>query len=84
MTNSWDDANTDQREHTACLVSPAKFTHPTPARPPDATADSESRARRAGQQLPGRQGRIGFGTSYAEWDGAPELLSVCRIAPEAL
>jgi hypothetical protein len=46
MTNSWDDANTDQREHTACLVSPAKFTHPTPARPPDATADSESIPRR--------------------------------------
>lgn len=84
MTDAWDDTDTGVREHAACLVPLAKFTHPVPR----AIARRHGRLRvqslSAGQQLPGRRGPIGFGLSYVEWDDAPELLSVCGIAPEAL
>ena len=84
MTDAWDDVDTGQREYAACLVPLAKFTHPVPRR----TAHRHGRLRvdslSKGQQLPGRQGPIGFGLSYVEEADTIELLSVCGISPEAL
>lgn len=84
LTDAWNDAETGQREHAACLISLAKFTHPVPRR----TAQRHGRLRveslSQGQQLPGRQGPVGFGLSDVEDADAVELLSVCGIPPEAL
>ncbi|GAA4410569.1 hypothetical protein GCM10023168_30400 [Fodinibacter luteus] len=84
MTASWEDAQTGRRERAACLIPLTKFTYPVPR----SIARRQGRLRvqslRAGQQLPGRQGPIGFGLSFVEWDDVPELISVCGIPPEAL
>lgn len=84
MTTTWDDADTGQRQHAACLVPLAKFTHPVPRTIARRHGRLRVQSLSAGQQLPGRRGPIGFGLSYVEWDDAAELLSVCGIPPEAL
>ncbi len=84
LTDAGNDAETGQREHAACLIPLTKFTHPVPRR----TAQRHGRLRVEslcqGQQLPGRQGPVGFGLSDVEDADAVELLSVCGIPPEAL
>lgn len=84
MTDAWDDTHTGEREHAACLVPLAKFAHPVPRSIARRHGRLRVQSLSQGQQLPGRQGPIGFGLSYVEWDDAVELLSVCGIPPEAL
>lgn len=84
MADSWDDATTGVREYRACLVPLAKFTYPVPRRTVYRHGRLRLRSLSRGQQLPGRQGPLGFGLTYVEWDDAVELLSVCGIPPEAL
>jgi hypothetical protein len=84
MTDAWDDADTGEREHAACMVPLTKFTYPVPRAVARRNGRLRVKSLSSGQQLPGRRGPIGFGLSFVEWDDAVELLSVCGIPPEAL
>ncbi len=84
MTDSWNDIDTGEREHQVCLVPLVKFTYPVPRRVALRHGRLRVKSMSSGQQLPGRQGPLGFGLSYVEWEDAVELLSVCGIPPIAV
>lgn len=84
LVDSWDDVDTERREHAACLVPLTKFNHPVPRRTARRHHRLEGPSFRAPRQLPGRRGKLGFGLSHVDWADAVELLSVCGVPPEAL